>query len=50
MPHRDTTYAKPGMALGVTLFGEARFYMWSNELKESPTSNNASLIVTPPGR
>jgi len=46
MPHRDTTYAKPGMALGVTLFGEARFYMWSNELKESPTSNNPSLIVT----
>ena len=46
MPHRDTTYAKPGMALGVTLFGEARFYMWSNSLKQRATSSNASLIVT----
>ena len=46
MPHRDTTYAKPGMALGVTLFGEAKFYMWSNALKQRATSNNASLIVT----
>jgi hypothetical protein len=46
MPHRDTTFAKPGMALGVTLFGEARFYMWSNALKNRATSNNASLIVT----
>jgi hypothetical protein len=46
MPHRDTTFAKPGMALGVTLFGEALFYMWSNALKQKPTSNNASLIVT----
>src|SRR5689334_19449257 len=46
MPHRDTTFAKPGMALGVTLFGDARFYMWSNELKQKPTSTNASLIVT----
>lgn len=46
MPHRDTTFAKPGMALGVTLFGEARFYMWSNALKQKATSNNASLIVT----
>ena len=46
MPHRDTTFAKPGMALGVTLFGEARFYMWSNAMKQKATSNNASLIVT----
>lgn len=46
MPHRDTTFAKPGMALGVTLFGTARFYMWSNALKQKPTSNNASLIAT----
>jgi hypothetical protein len=46
MPHRDTTFAKPGMALGVTLFGKARFYMWSNTMKQKPTSNNASLIVT----
>jgi hypothetical protein len=34
------------MALGVTLFGNARFYMWSNALKQKPTSDNASLIVT----
>jgi hypothetical protein len=46
MPHRDTTFAKPGMALGVTLFGDATFFMWSNALKQKPTSNNASLIVT----
>jgi hypothetical protein len=46
MPHRDTTYAKPGMALGLTLFGKAKFYMWPNTLKQKPSSINASLIVT----
>jgi hypothetical protein len=46
MPHRDTTYAKPGTALGVTLFGAAKFYIWSNAPKQKATSNNASLIVT----
>lgn len=46
MPHRDATYAQPGMALGISLFGEAAFYMWSKELKDKPTSHNASLIVT----
>jgi hypothetical protein len=46
LPHRDTTYAKPGLALGANLFGEADFYMWSNSLKEPPTSANAALVVT----
>ena len=34
------------MALGLTLFGKANFYMWSNTLKQKHTSINASLIVT----
>lgn len=46
MPHRDATYAKPGLALGISLFGEATFYVWNQELKEKPTSKNAALIVT----
>lgn len=45
-PHRDTTYAKPGMALGVTLFGSATFYVWPNGLREKAASDNASLVVT----
>lgn len=44
MPHRDTTYALPGLSMGINLFGEATFYMWIGDVKAS--KENAALIVT----